>query len=90
MSVNCNIGVVFLSSLNVHVRIIARATVFADAASKHALQAFCDTLRAELHDSGIHVSVLSPGYVQTQLSKNAVTATGQKYGGTWVTLLSTV
>ena len=52
-----------------------------DTASKHALQAFSDTLRAEVHDFGIRVSVISPGYIKTNLSLRAVTASGKEYGG---------
>lgn len=51
------------------------------AASKHALQAFCDTLRAEVAHHGIKVTVVSPGYIQTKLSLNAITGSGQAYGG---------
>lgn len=51
------------------------------AASKHALQAFCDTLRAEVAHHNVHVTVVSPGYIRTNLSLNAVTGTGEKYGG---------
>ncbi|KZC13256.1 Dehydrogenase/reductase SDR family protein 7-like [Dufourea novaeangliae] len=50
------------------------------AASKHALQAWCDSCRAELADQNIKVTVISPGYVQTALSLNALTGTGQIYG----------
>jgi len=48
--------------------------------SKHALQAWADCLRAELVDTGLYVSVISPGYVQTDLSKHALTASGEVYG----------
>ena len=47
------------------------------SASKHALQAWADCLRAELSESGVQVSVVSPGYVNTDLSKHALTATGR-------------
>ncbi|XP_076055635.1 dehydrogenase/reductase SDR family protein 7-like [Oratosquilla oratoria] len=50
------------------------------AASKHALQAFFDTLRAEVYDDNIKVSVISPGYIATNLSVNAVTSDGSNYG----------
>ncbi|GLV38785.1 uncharacterized protein CBL_05783 [Carabus blaptoides fortunei] len=50
------------------------------AASKHALQAFSDTLRAEVSNHGIKVTVVSPGYIQTKLSLNALTGSGQTYG----------
>lgn len=54
---------------------------FADAASKHATQAFFDCLRAEVEQHDIEVTVVSPGYIHTNLSLNAVTADGSKYGG---------
>ncbi|XP_055954503.1 dehydrogenase/reductase SDR family member 7B [Patella vulgata] len=50
------------------------------SASKHAFQAFCDCLRAECADKNINVSVISPGYIKTSLSLNAVTGDGNKYG----------
>lgn len=49
-------------------------------ASKHALQAFCDSLRAEMDVHNIHVTVISPGYINTALSMNALTGSGQSYG----------
>lgn len=49
------------------------------AASKHALQGYFDCLRAEVHDRGVHVSVISPGYVRTEITKNALTADGSTY-----------
>jgi dehydrogenase/reductase SDR family protein 7B len=51
------------------------------AASKHAMQAFSDSLRAEVASHGIKVTVISPGYINTNLSQNALTGTGQKYNG---------
>lgn len=63
------------------------ATVFyrsAYAASKHALQSFCDCLRAEVAQYNIKVTVVSPGYIRTNLSLNALTASGQKYGGKYI------
>nr|KAF6305214.1 dehydrogenase/reductase 7B [Pipistrellus kuhlii] len=50
------------------------------AASKHATQAFCDCLRAELEQHGVAVTVLSPGYIRTNLSLNAIAADGSRYG----------
>ncbi|KAM5263870.1 dehydrogenase/reductase SDR family member 7B isoform 1-T1 [Ctenodactylus gundi] len=50
------------------------------AASKHATQAFFDCLRAEMEQNEIEVTVISPGYIHTNLSVNAVTADGSKYG----------
>ena len=49
------------------------------AASKHALQGYFDGLRAELADKNITVTTISPGYVNTSLSLNALNADGTKY-----------
>ena len=45
-------------------------------ASKHAVQAWADSLRAELSDTGVQVTTVSPGYVNTNLSRNALTSSG--------------
>jgi len=37
------------------------------------LQAWSDSLRAELACQGVGVLVVSPGYVKTELSRNAIT-----------------
>lgn len=46
------------------------------AASKHALHGWFDCLRAELHNDGIGVTVICPGYVHTNVTINALTADG--------------
>lgn len=51
------------------------------AASKHALSAFTDCLRAEVHKDNVKVLLVSPGYINTALSLNALTASGDKHGG---------
>uniref|UniRef100_A0A2K6EMD3 Dehydrogenase/reductase SDR family member 7B n=1 Tax=Propithecus coquereli TaxID=379532 RepID=A0A2K6EMD3_PROCO len=51
------------------------------AASKHATQAFFDCLRAEMEQYEIEVTVISPGHIHTNLSLNAITADGSRYGG---------
>ncbi|XP_072167849.1 dehydrogenase/reductase SDR family protein 7-like [Diadema setosum] len=48
-------------------------------ASKHALQAFCDSLRAEVACHNIHVSVLSPSYIRTSISLNALDGDGSAH-----------
>lgn len=46
------------------------------AASKHALHGFFDSLRAELIDDNILVTLIAPGFVRTNISYNAFTADG--------------
>jgi dehydrogenase/reductase SDR family member 7B len=50
------------------------------AAAKHALHGFFDCLRAEVSGSNIQVTVLTPGYIRTNISLNAVTGDGGKLG----------
>ncbi|CAO1370739.1 unnamed protein product [Diamesa tonsa] len=50
------------------------------SASKHALQAFCDSLRAEMDEHNVKVTLVSPGYINTPLSMNALTGNGSTYG----------
>lgn len=46
------------------------------AASKHALHGFFDSLRAEVHQDNIDVTLVCPGYVRTEISMNALTGDG--------------
>lgn len=46
------------------------------AASKHALHGFFDCLRAEVSDNGLAVTLVCPGYIRTEISKNALTGDG--------------
>lgn len=46
------------------------------AASKHALHGFFDCLRAEVADGGLFVTLICPGYIRTEVSKNALTGDG--------------
>lgn len=71
--------IVFVSSVQGRIAIPERA---AYSASKHACQAFADVLRAEVAKYNINVSVISPGYIQTALSLNALTGSGSQHGGT--------
>lgn len=50
------------------------------AATKHALHGFFDSLRAEVFDLNIQVSICCPGFVSTNVSKNALTGDGIKQG----------
>lgn len=46
------------------------------AASKHALHGFFDSLRAEVYNDNITVTLICPGYVTTNVSMNALTGDG--------------
>jgi short-subunit dehydrogenase len=46
------------------------------AASKHALHGFFDSLRAEVYNDNIDVTLICPGYVTTEISKNALLGDG--------------
>jgi dehydrogenase/reductase SDR family member 7B len=50
------------------------------AASKHALHGFFDSLRAELHEHGISVSIACPGYINTSITMSSLTGDGSAYG----------
>ena len=52
------------------------------AATKHALHGYFDCLRPELKDEGVTVTLAVPGYVQTQISMNALTGDGSPLGST--------
>ncbi|GAF04478.1 SDR family oxidoreductase [Saccharicrinis fermentans] len=49
------------------------------AASKHAVQGFFESLRAELNQDHIHVTIVSPGRIKTDISLKALTENGQAY-----------
>ena len=50
------------------------------AASKHALHGFFDSLRAELHDRGIRVTLVCPGFIKTELPLHALKGDGTPQG----------
>lgn len=70
--------IVFISSVQGKIALPQRS---AYSASKHAMQAFADSLRAEVSTHGLKVTCISPGYIVTQLSMNALDASGEKHGG---------
>lgn len=49
------------------------------AASKHALQGFFESLRAELSSTNINVTIVSPGRIKTNVSLHALTEKGESY-----------
>ncbi|MEP6949378.1 MAG: SDR family oxidoreductase [Ginsengibacter sp.] len=50
------------------------------AAAKHALHGYFDCLRAEVSPMNIKVTILTPGYIQTNVSLNAVNKDGKPLG----------
>jgi len=50
------------------------------AASKHALQGYFESLRAELHQTGIRISLICPGYIHTEISLHSLTGDGKPFG----------
>jgi len=50
------------------------------AATKHAMAGFFDSLRLELQDSGVGVTVIYPGFVFSEINQRALSADGTPYG----------
>jgi short-subunit dehydrogenase len=50
------------------------------AASKHALIGFCDSLRIELQDDGVDVTVVAPDFVVSEIHRRALGPDGQPLG----------
>lgn len=48
--------------------------------AKHALHGFFDSLRAEVHDRGVRVTVVCPGFIRTEVSIHALTGDGTPQG----------
>ncbi len=50
------------------------------AATKHAMAGFFDSLRIELADSGVSVTVIYPGFVLTEINQHALSPNGRPFG----------
>jgi len=48
--------------------------------AKHALHGFFEALRAEHHADGIRITLVCPGFIHTDISRNAVVGDGSKQG----------
>jgi NAD(P)-dependent dehydrogenase (short-subunit alcohol dehydrogenase family) len=59
--------------------VLAGPTLTSYAMSKHAVEAFTDSLAAEMAPLGVHVSVVEPGFYKTEIVKNAVSRLGSRY-----------
>lgn len=49
-------------------------------AAKHAMMGFFDALRTEVSRHGIHVTTITPGYIRTAISENALKGDGSEFG----------
>lgn len=49
-------------------------------AAKHAVMGFFDSLRTEVIRHGLKVTTITPGYIQTNISTNALQGDGQAFG----------
>lgn len=49
------------------------------AAAKHALHGWFDSLRLEVMDDNINVTLVCPGFIKTDISRNALTADGSAH-----------
>jgi len=50
------------------------------SASKHALHGYFDSLRSEVYDKKIDITIVCPGFIKTNVSINALTANGNNQG----------
>jgi short-subunit dehydrogenase len=50
------------------------------SASKHALNGFFESLRAELRSYNINVTIICPGRIKTEISVHSLTGDGSRYG----------
>jgi short-subunit dehydrogenase len=50
------------------------------SASKHALQGYFESLRAELNSDNINITIVSPGRINTNISFNAINHEGKIHG----------
>jgi short-subunit dehydrogenase len=51
-------------------------------AAKHAVMGFFDALRAESVHHGVQVTTITPGFIRTNVSANALTGDGHRFGQT--------
>lgn len=49
-------------------------------AAKHALHGYMDVLRMEHQEDGVEVTLICPGFVRTDVARNALTASGRAQG----------
>jgi short-subunit dehydrogenase len=54
--------------------------ISAYAASKHALHGFFETLRSEIANTGVDISIIVPGIIQTEITAHALKGDGSLFG----------
>jgi short-subunit dehydrogenase len=52
------------------------------AASKHAIKGYLETLQCELYKTNLTISLVYPGRINTNISKNALVGDGKQFGST--------
>ncbi|MEP7169238.1 MAG: SDR family oxidoreductase, partial [Bacteroidota bacterium] len=50
------------------------------SASKHALHGFFESLRSEVHKHNVNITIITPGFIKTDITVNAYTGHGGNYG----------
>jgi short-subunit dehydrogenase len=53
--------------------------VSAYAAAKHALHGYFDSLRYEVEKYKLHITLVTPGFINTEITYNSLTETGESY-----------
>jgi short-subunit dehydrogenase len=51
-------------------------------ASKHAIKGYLETLQSELYNTKLHVCIVYPGRINTNISKNALVGNGNRFSET--------
>jgi short-subunit dehydrogenase len=54
------------------------------SAANHALTGFFDALRGEVHDDGINITLVYPGYIATRIREKAINSDGKPHGKTHI------
>ena len=50
------------------------------SASKHALYGYFESLRQELSETNLHIMLISPGFIKTNVTRSSLTHDGEVYG----------
>ena len=69
-------SIVFISSVQGFLSVPGRSSY---SAAKHALEGYCESIRAEEMENGVNILVVSPAYVKTNHSLNSIRGDGSGY-----------